>query len=223
MFKRNVFTTNGLVQLGKHIQKIQNLDAALSNTIILTFCLVYKKNKILYWWQWRPQSLFKNHFSIKRVRPLIKSSLFSYRNNLRIFQTEVKVNISIFWHIFPLGLTLESAFNVKAKGTLTRATILLYHSSMRPASIFEHSTNIKAKVTLPISMINKRVILYLRVASIQKLVSNPIFYSLYLRVVCKLELPLFAGVRYSTLIKIAYNVSEKFNIYGYVLNLWTRL
>ena len=124
---------------------------------------------------------------------------------------------------FSLGLALESAFNVKAKGTLTRATILLYHSSMRPASIFEHSTNIKAKVTLPISMINKKVILYLRVASIQKLVFNPIFYSLYLRVVCKLELPLFAGVRYSTLIKIAYNVSEKFNIYGYVLNLWTRL
>ena len=92
---------------------------------------------------------------------------------------------------------------------------------MRPASIFEHSTNIKAKVTLPISMINKKVILYLRVASIQKLVFNPIFYSLYLRVVCKLELPLFAGVRYSTPIKIAYNVSEKFN--GYVLNMWTRL
>ena len=41
MFKRNVFTTKHIVQLGQHIQKIQNLDAALSNTTILTFCLVY--------------------------------------------------------------------------------------------------------------------------------------------------------------------------------------
>ena len=124
---------------------------------------------------------------------------------------------------FPLGLTLESAFNVKAKGTLTRATILLYHSSMRPASIFEHSTNIQTKVTLPISMINKKVILYLRVASIQKFVFNPIFYSLYLRVASNIELLLFRGVWYSTLIKIAHKICEKFNIYGNVLNLWTRL
>ena len=57
-------------------------------------------------------------------------------------------------------------------------------------------------------MIKKKVILYLRVAYIQKLVFNPIFYSLYLRVASNIELPLFAGVGYSTLIKIAHNITS---------------
>ena len=44
-------------------------------------------------------------------------------------------------------------------------------------------------------------------ASIQKLV-NPIFYSLYLSVASNIELPFFAGVGYSTLIKIAHNITS---------------
>ena len=89
MFKKNVFTSKHIVQLGQHIQKIQNLDAALSNTLILTFCLVY--TEILEYCTGDNEG--HRHYSkiIVLTNRVIKSSLFSKRNNLRIFQTEAKV------------------------------------------------------------------------------------------------------------------------------------
>ena len=89
MFKKNVFTSKHIVQLGQHIQKIQNLDAALSNTLILTFCLVY--TKILKYRTGDNEG--HRHYSkiIFLTNRFIKSSLFSKMNNLRIFQTEAKV------------------------------------------------------------------------------------------------------------------------------------